>query len=86
MGTRIANGLFKSDAELTQQRAAFKPTSKTPTPIATQKPIVAPAKPQSQADALKARMRGMKGKGPAGFMTLFGLAKTTSEALEGSNK
>jgi hypothetical protein len=86
MGTRIANGLFKSDTELTQQRAAFKPSSKSPTPIATQKPVVAPAKPQSRADAMRASMRGAKGKAAGAGLTLWGLIKTTGEALDNRSK
>ena len=86
MGTRIANGLFKSDTELTQQRAAFKPSSKSPTPIATQKPVVAPAKPQSRADAMRASMRRGSGKGVGAATTLWGLIKTTSEALDNRSK
>jgi hypothetical protein len=85
MGTRIANGLFKSDVELTQQRAAFKPTSKTPAPIATQKPVVAPVKPQSRADAMRSRMRGSTGKAPTGFMTLLGIGKALYETQKKDN-
>jgi len=85
MGTRIANGLFKSDAELTQQRAAFKPTSKTPAPIATQKPVVAPVKPQSRADAMRSRMRSSTGKAPAGFATLLGIGKALYETQKKDN-
>ena len=85
MGTRIANGLFKSDTELTQQRAAFKPSSKSPTPIATQKPVVAPAKPQSRADAMRSRMSGAKGKAGSGFLQLLGISKALYETQKKDN-
>jgi hypothetical protein len=74
MGTRIANGLFKTSAPLAAQRAEFKPSARNATPIATEKPVVSPVKPQSRADALRARIRGAKGKGSSVITQLLGIA------------